>query len=156
MASAAEIAWAAINEIPAPARSRIIFEDLGSGAGKLLSPVLLTTALRNLLDNALRYSPANTLVLLRLEASGPDISFSVTDQGPGMKQADLAHAMQRFWRKGTGQGSGLGLSIVEAIVKRIGGRFTLLAHDEGGTSAQISLPAVAAANVAVGSPVMLQ
>ncbi len=156
MASAAEIAWAAINEIPATARPRIVFEDLGSGAGKLLSPVLLTTALRNLLDNALRYSPAGTLVLLRLEAAGPDISFSVTDQGPGMMQADLAHAMQRFWRKGTGQGSGLGLSIVEAIVKRIGGRFTLLAHHEGGTSAHISLPAIAADNVAVGSPAMLQ
>ncbi|MDO9218619.1 MAG: ATP-binding protein [Lacisediminimonas sp.] len=143
---------AAINEIPAPARLRIVFEDLGGGPGMLLSPVLLTTALRNLLDNALRYSPANTPVVLRLTAAERDISFSVADQGSDMKQADIALALQRFWRKGNGQGSGLGLSIVKAIVKRTGGRFELIAQQAGGTSAQISLPAVAADNTTAGSP----
>jgi two-component system sensor histidine kinase QseC len=142
-ASAAEIALAAINEIPAPERLRIVLEDLGGGPGKLLSPLLLTTALRNLLDNALRYSPENTPVVLRLTTSERNINFLVLDQGTGIKQADLAQANQRFWRKGTGQGSGLGLSIVEAIVKRTGARFELQAHQEGGTSSQISLPAVA-------------
>jgi len=49
--------------------------------------------------------------------------------------------MKRFWRKGTGQGSGLGLSIVHAIVTRYGGSWELRARAGGGLAARITLPA---------------
>ena len=58
-----------------------------------------------------------------------------------MNEQERLHAARRFWRQGSGQGSGLGLSIVEAIVKRYGGDFRLLARPEGGTLAEIEFPA---------------
>lgn len=103
--------------------------------------MLAVTAIRNLLDNALRHSPCDSQIVVRISAAGPSVSFSVDDEGTGMGDAERAHALQRFWRKGRGQGSGLGLSIVDAIVQRYGGRLDLLNRVEGGLSARLTLPA---------------
>jgi signal transduction histidine kinase len=60
-----------------------------------------------------------------------------------MSAQDSAHSVERFWRQGRGQGSGLGLSIVEAIAQRFGGKLRLAARPGGGLSAQLRLPATA-------------
>jgi signal transduction histidine kinase len=139
-AGALEIAKLALSEIPAESRKRIAVDEVDAQRTIAIPPILAVTALRNLLDNALRYSPPNTPVVLRLNGSQPTFCFSVLDEGPGMSGLDRDRAVRRFWRKGSGQGSGVGLSIVEAIAKRFGGNFELLARPEGGMMARIELP----------------
>ncbi|MEC4718372.1 MULTISPECIES: ATP-binding protein [Noviherbaspirillum] len=141
-ASAFEIAQIALNEIPPEPRKRIVIDTVNEQNGLALPPVLVVTALRNLLDNALRYSPSDSPVILRLSSSKDTFCFSVLDLGPGMDELDRDRAAHRFWRKGTGQGSGLGLSIVEAIARRFGGSFRLVKRMEDGMMAQIELPLV--------------
>lgn len=80
-------------------------------------PALLESALRNLLDNAVRYGDAGGRVEIGAEAVGGAVRIAVRDDGPGVSAADRARLAERFFRVlGTGQaGSGLGLSIVARI-----------------------------------------
>lgn len=102
---------------------------------------LAVTALRNLLENALRHSPVDNSVSLTLEATAHTISFTVTDRGPGLSSAELTQATQRFWRRRSGRGSGLGLSIVVAIAERFDGSLALQHNPGGGLQARLTLPA---------------
>lgn len=139
-ATAEEMANLALDELPADARKRVVYIPQDGDYSVGAPPTLVATALRNLLDNALRYSPPGSPVTLQVSASAGSIVFSVLDEGTGLNDSERCRATQRFWRKGTGQGSGLGLSIVEAIAKRFGGEFRLLRREEGGTTAQFVLP----------------
>lgn len=146
LASAYDVAERALEQLAPGCRGRVqlVADDRceGAGAARLALPcVLAVTAVRNILDNALRHAPAGTIVTLRIDADGAAASFSVEDRGPGMSEAERAHAAQRFWRKGRGQGSGLGLSIVDAIVRRYGGTLELLPRAGGGLVARVTLPA---------------
>jgi two-component system, OmpR family, sensor histidine kinase QseC len=78
-------------------------------------PALLESALRNLVDNALRYGASQVAVDATATATG--LQIAVRDDGPGVSDADRARLTERFFRVlGTGQtGSGLGLSIVARI-----------------------------------------
>lgn len=78
-------------------------------------PALLESALRNLVDNALRYGASQVAVEATARATG--VQIAVRDDGPGVSDADRARLTERFFRAlGTGQtGSGLGLSIVARI-----------------------------------------
>lgn len=132
----------AISQLPAASARRIQVIDEGGAARTLRIPASLAiTALRNLLDNALRYGAADAPVVLRIHAAGQGVGFSVEDQGDGLSDADIARAGNRFWRKGGGQGSGLGLSIVRAIVSRYEGSWELARGSGGGMVARLALPA---------------
>jgi two-component system sensor histidine kinase QseC len=131
----------AMQEIPAEGRERIRFDGGHSQARMKVPGILAMTAIRNLLDNALRYSPPGSPVHLYIDECGAFISFRVADEGPGMNEDDRHRAMQRFWRKGRGQGSGLGLSIVDAIARRYGGQFTLTPKAQSGMVAEVKFPA---------------
>lgn len=108
-----------------------------------LPQALAVTALRNLLDNALRYSPAGSQVRLSVWRDGACLHFEVADQGPGLSAEAMARATQRFWRgsQSAAGGSGLGLAIAAAIAERFGGRLTLRAGEGGGLRAILALPA---------------
>ena len=122
------------------APSRIVVETDGQRAELALPQALAVTALRNLLDNALRYTPAENSVSLRMVVNTESVIYSVIDNGPGLSSDDKKQALSRFWRRGSGHGSGLGLSIVAAINQRFGGRLELLAVSAGGLEARLSLP----------------
>ena len=122
------------------APERIELDSDASGAELVLPQALAVTALRNLLENALRYSPANNSVRLEVRRSPDTVRFSVCDRGAGLSEEALVLAKQRFWRRGSGRGSGLGLSIVAAIAERFGGAFELLQRSEGGLEAKLTLP----------------
>jgi len=139
--SVAEIVQLAVRELPAEARRRIVIDDACAETMLAAPPTLAANALRNLLDNALRYSPAATPVTLHVARSDGSVAFRVADEGPGMSAGDRNQATRRFWRQGRGQGSGLGLSIVDAIAKRCDGELRLAARTEGGMTAEIRLPA---------------
>src|SRR4029079_18208350 len=88
----------------------------------------LEQALQNLAANALRYAPTGSTVTLGARRDGDAIVLEVTDHGAGISPEHLPHVFDRFFkgdasraiRRGDG-GSGLGLSIVKAIVERHGG-----------------------------------
>ena len=83
-----------------------------------MAPTLASVLLRNLLDNALRYSPEGAQVRVQLQHSAQEgMRWSVEDRGPGMTPADMQRLGERFFRVlGTGRtGSGLGWSIVQRI-----------------------------------------
>jgi signal transduction histidine kinase len=90
---------------------------------------LLQQAIANLIDNALKFSPPGGTIQIGL-TTGPDLLITVADHGPGMTEADRARATERFFRAEqarTTPGSGLGLSLVEAVAALHGGALTL--HD---------------------------
>ena len=92
----------------------------------------LAQALANVIDNAIKYTPVGGAVMLRARRrSSGEIEFSITDTGPGVPEADRERVIQRFVRldnSRTEPGSGLGLSLVGAVLEAHGGRVQL---DEG-------------------------
>ncbi len=125
----------------APPRIRI--EAAPAPAWLALPEPLLVSALRNLLDNALRHGESAAPVRLTIARHGERIEFSVLDEGPGMTPAEIAQATRRFWRRHSrAPGSGLGLSIVEAIAARHGGTLRLAPRAGGpGLEVTLTLPA---------------
>lgn len=87
-------------------------------------PIALAMAVRNLLDNALKFSPQGARVTLFLQRQGGYAVLAVEDEGPGFPEEALPYVFQRFYQAKEEhrlQGSGLGLSIVAAIVRWHGG-----------------------------------
>ncbi|PQZ67664.1 two-component sensor histidine kinase [Achromobacter sp. MYb9] len=110
-----------------------------------LSDTLLVSAVRNLLDNALAYSPADQTIDVTLTPSASSLEISVRDRGPGLSADQCERAVEPFWRgvRHT-SGSGLGLSIVAAIAKQHGGLLQLLPAPDGGLACRLTLPLAAA------------
>ncbi|MDP9692952.1 UNVERIFIED_ORG: two-component system sensor histidine kinase SenX3 [Arthrobacter globiformis] len=106
---------------------------------------LLVTALRNLIDNAIRYSPENTRVGIGVRSREGLVSVSVTDQGEGLTPEDQERVFERFYRvdaarsRHTG-GTGLGLSIVKHVVSNHGGEVTLWSQPGQGSTFTLRLP----------------
>lgn len=89
---------------------------------------LLAQAISNLLDNAIKYSPAGGTVTVRVAGSAEEILCCVADQGPGIPAEERAHVLERFVRLDSSRsqpGSGLGLSLVAAVAKLHESRLTL-------------------------------
>lgn len=104
--------------------------------------LLIESALRNLVDNAIKYSGPDTTVRLRLAGNGPRAEITVTDQGRGLSGAapsDLAARFRRGTNVGDVVGSGLGLTIVAEAAAALGGSVRLHPNPEGGTCATLSL-----------------
>ena len=106
---------------------------------------LLVTALRNLIDNAIRYSPENTRVGVGVRSKDGLIAVSVTDQGEGLSPEDQERVFERFYRvdaarsRHTG-GTGLGLSIVKHVASNHGGEVTLWSRPGQGSTFTLRLP----------------
>ncbi|MDA1184763.1 MAG: HAMP domain-containing sensor histidine kinase [Acidobacteria bacterium] len=102
----------------------------------------LEQALQNLAANALRHTPSGGTITLSAERAGPHLRIRVEDTGPGIAPEHLSVIFDRFYKADnsrTAGGSGLGLSIVKAIVERHGG--TVTARNEQGALFEILLPA---------------
>lgn len=105
--------------------------------------MLLRILLRNLVDNAIRYSPPETEVTVRVCIDADQILWlEVTDQGPGIKAEDRHKIMERFYRGDQTQpGSGLGLSIAQRIATLLGGRLSLSDREPApGLRVSLALP----------------
>ena len=82
----------------------------------------LLLAIGNLVGNARKHGPPGALVSVHVHREHGHAVVDVHDEGPGLSQADAAHAFDRFWRADPGRpGSGLGLAIVRAVAERHGG-----------------------------------
>ena len=98
-------------------------------------PDLISEALSNLLDNAIRYTPRGGRITVSFDADRP--SIIVADSGPGINETERERVFGRFVRGDTAgdQGSGLGLSIVREIMRLHGGEVLLQAAPAGGLKA---------------------
>ncbi|HUG15354.1 MAG TPA: HAMP domain-containing sensor histidine kinase [Thermomicrobiales bacterium] len=110
---------------------------------------LLTRAIENLLDNALRYTPSGGHVRVTCHAGPSGASFSVADSGPGIRAEDLPNLFTPLYRGETSRnrqtgGAGLGLTIARRILQAHGGELTAANGAEGGAVFTGSLPASAA------------
>jgi signal transduction histidine kinase len=102
----------------------------------------LTMLLRNLVDNAICYSPPKAQIDISLcRTAGGDVELCVTDTGPGIPQAQHASVFDRFRRLSHNEpGSGLGLAIVRRIIDQHGGSISLAANMPHGLCVRVILP----------------
>ena len=107
---------------------------------------LLTTAVRNLVENAINYSDPGTRVTVTVQADADLVSILVKDQGSGIPAADLDRIFERFYRvdaarsRRTG-GTGLGLAIVKHICANHGGEVSVWSEEGQGSTFTIRIPA---------------
>jgi two-component system phosphate regulon sensor histidine kinase PhoR len=109
------------------------------------NPRLLQQALTNLLDNAVTYSGEKSRVVIAISATASAVTFSVTDNGPGIAKVHLPRLFERFYRVDTGRsrdmgGTGLGLAIVKHIAQVHGGTVTVNSTPGIGTSFLLAIP----------------
>jgi signal transduction histidine kinase/tetratricopeptide (TPR) repeat protein len=109
-------------------------------------PEALSRAVLNLLDNAAKYSSDGPRIALRVRAEADGICLEIEDQGIGISPADQKKVFEKFFRSkaataSTVRGSGIGLTLVEHIIKAHGGRVALESELGQGTKVAIHLPA---------------
>ena len=137
----------AVDRSQLPAESKNIQIVVGGHSEALVfgDHDLLVTALRNLIDNAIRYSPENTRVGVGVRTREGVVAISVTDQGEGLTPEDQERVFERFYRvdaarsRHTG-GTGLGLSIVKHVVSNHGGEVTVWSQPGQGSTFTVRLP----------------
>jgi two-component system, OmpR family, sensor kinase len=102
-------------------------------------------AVDNLVDNALRFAPRGTEVVIYAEFAARSLVIEVRDAGPGFPPEFLPHAFERFRRPDHGRarsagGAGLGLAIVQAIAVAHGGRAVASNRPGGGAEVRLEVP----------------
>ena len=111
-----------------------------------LTPSRFHQALLNLLDNALRFSPEQSVIDVDVAARNRWCRVAVRDRGPGLSETDLERMFQRFYRgdparaRSPRSGSGLGLAIVQQIALSQGGMVRASNHPEGGALLELLVP----------------
>lgn len=109
------------------------------------NPIRLRQVLDNLISNAIKYTPDEENILVKLSAGGDQLILQVTDNGPGIPQADQPHIFDKFYRASNvpsnTSGSGLGLAIVKTIVESHQGRIWFESNLDEGSTFFVVLPA---------------
>ncbi|HSP25227.1 MAG TPA: ATP-binding protein [Saliniramus sp.] len=123
----------------------VSFAVSGSLAGGIsCNPALVSTALKNVLENALLHSPDGGEIRVKGAREDGLVSVTVEDAGPGMDDSEIGHAAERFYRgrNEPASGTGLGLAIVETVLQRAGGTLAI-ANRAGncGLSVTLTFPA---------------
>ena len=124
-------------------RGQRLSVDLGEGESTVVGDRdLLFQALANLVDNAIKYAPAGGRIELAISRAASGVLVTVRDDGPGVTPADRDKVFERFWRGDHSRstpGSGLGLSLVDAVAK-LHGASVELADNEPGLSVGLRFP----------------
>lgn len=125
---------------------RLSLNIIGEDTGTPVPKSMLETAVRNLVDNAMRYSPRDAAIEVGvfLDPNAQRCVVTVSDRGPGLTAEQASQIGQRFWRGDQGRkskdGAGLGISIVRAIAERFGGALNLEPREGGGLVAKFLVP----------------
>jgi signal transduction histidine kinase len=118
----------------------------------------LEQVVRNLVDNALKYTAPGGHVALALRNAGGTAELVVQDDGAGITADALPHVFERFYRAPSARGqagAGLGLAIADWIVRAHGGSIAVASQPDQGSTFTVSLPALVGPAPAAGSPIAL-
>jgi two-component system sensor histidine kinase KdpD len=143
--SVPELVGAALDSFD-PESSRRIQVVVAPGAGEAaLDPVQLVQVLRNILDNALKYSAAEAPVELRAGREGDTLVIEVLDRGFGLPEGQEERVFEPFFRaphlrESSLPGVGIGLAVCRGLVEAHGGRLTARRREGGGSAFRIELP----------------
>jgi signal transduction histidine kinase len=124
-----------LNDMDEQSQERLVLADQG----------LLTRALFNLLENAIKYSPAGSVVRLRIRCHDDWLHCELTDQGKGIAAEELPDLFTQYRRFSSAKGIdgvGLGLSMVKAVVDHHGGRIECISVIDQGTTFRLELPLI--------------
>ena len=136
-----------VQEMEPKAKKREIFleTDLENGVFANVNKVLMSRAVANILDNAIKYSNVGGQVRVETSTGQDTAVIKITDQGIGIQNSDLPFVQERFYRAGNSniaKGSGLGLSLCKEIVEKFNGRLIIESEIGVGTSVSIVLPLI--------------
>jgi two-component system, OmpR family, phosphate regulon sensor histidine kinase PhoR len=128
------------------ARHHRLTTDIQDDIYAPFDPIGFHSIFMNLLENAVKYSPAGTEVGVSLRKKGNAAVLAVSDRGPGISGTEKENVFRRFYRLGneetrTTKGTGLGLYIVRSLTEAHGGSVRVLDHEGGGSIFEITLPA---------------
>ncbi len=104
----------------------------------------LRTVFTNLLQNAIKFSPENEQIHINIQKSEHTVDIAITDKGIGIPDKDIRHIFEPFYRAENAsskqiEGYGLGLAVVQSIIKGIGARIMVSSHPDQGTVFTVSL-----------------
>lgn len=129
----------------AASRSRVaLVADVDAAVTTATDRTILESALDAVIDNAVKFSPAGTRVVVSVRDAPEGSEIIVRDQGPGVDTEELPHLTDRFWRSPRNRstpGSGLGLAIATDLLQSIGGRLRVESPDDGGLAVHLRLSA---------------
>jgi signal transduction histidine kinase len=142
------VAEAARTHLPAGVRIQLDPSD-GDVPPVAADEAQLRQVLDNLLDNAIKYSPAGGDIQLTVDTVDRAVRFSVADGGLGIPPLEQERIFEKFYRldpdmTGGIGGTGLGLYIARELVRRVGGRIWVEANEGGGSVFHVEIPAATA------------
>lgn len=111
----------------------------------------LSDALRQIIDNAFRYTPRDGEIDIKLEANDDFVSITIQDAGSGIDENALPHIFETFWRQDAAHstsGFGLGLPIAQKIIQRHGGEINIASQVGQGTTVTVTLPVLSSDHTA--------
>ena len=124
-------------------KSQQLVVDANHSPRALGDRMMVRQALINLVDNAIKFAPSGTPIVIRLGADHGKATIDVVDRGPGIPAGARDHIFDRFYRASGAAdviGTGLGLSISKSAVETTGGSLTLARSDQDGSTFRITLP----------------
>ena len=142
-----EIAQATTRELrPIAGQHGVTIRLNGSKGPVHADPERLGQVVRNLLDNAIRYSPPGGTIIIEIEHHDGQVDLAVRDEGPGIDPAALEHVFERFYQgdptpSRARKGSGLGLAICREIAEAHGGSMSATSTAGQGSTFRLALPA---------------
>jgi two-component system, OmpR family, sensor histidine kinase KdpD len=136
-----DLIWRAVDAVGARSRVRV-----GGTEGRLVGVDAgqIERVLSNLVENAVKFSPPDSLVQIRVTATRAEVIVRVVDQGPGIAQSELERIFEPFYRRDDGSsGAGLGLAIARGFAEANNARVWAESRPGQGASFALALPAVA-------------
>ncbi|MEO8835258.1 MAG: ATP-binding protein, partial [Caldimonas sp.] len=135
---------------------QVSLETRASGGVVRADPTRLRQVLINLLSNAIKYNRRGGQVVVETRCAGTEATLAVRDTGRGLSEEQVASLFEPFNRFGVEhegiEGTGIGLTIVKALVDGMGGRIDVISEPGRGTTFTVSLPAASAAEPAATGP----
>lgn len=141
-----EIIGAALHRLDSALAGRIVTTEIPAELPLIeMDGLLIEQVLVNLIDNSLKYTPADTPIEIRVRLVDRQLVIAVSDRGPGIAAGDESRIFEKFYRSHaqspTQRGSGLGLAICKAIIETHGGKIHAENRPGGGAMFTLSLPA---------------
>jgi len=136
-----EVLGSALGRLEKPLKGRTVKVGVPENLPLVpMDPALIEQVLMNLLENAIRHTPAKADLDVSAATEGAFVAVTVADRGPGLKSDELERVFDKFYHEPSSPGAGLGLAICRAVVNAHGGRIWAENNKGGGAIFRFTLP----------------